>query len=148
MDKFMRAAVDQAQIGLQERGIPIGAALVLAVEIVAVGRNRRVQERKPILHAEIDCFRNAGVDVEVRGAILYSTLMTCYLCAGAAVQFGNCRVVAGEAVTFSGGRDLLEAHGIEVSDLGLSTCASMMKTFIEQNRELWHRDIGADDHTA
>ena len=148
MDKFMRAAVDQTEIGLQEGGIPIGAALVLAGEIVAVGRNRRVQERNRILHAEIDCLRNAGLDVGVRGATLYSTLMPCYFCAGAAVQFGIAKVVAGESVTFSGGRDLLEAHGIEVSDLGLSTCVSMMTAFIEQNRELWHRDIGADDHAG
>jgi cytosine deaminase len=148
MDKFMRAAVDQAEMGLQEGGIPIGAALVLGGEVVALGHNRRVQERNRVLHAEIDCFRNAGLEVGVRGATLYSTLMPCYFCAGAAVQFGIAKVVAGESVTFSGGRDLLEAHGIEVSDLGLSTCVSMMTAFIEQNRELWHRDIGADDHAG
>ena len=88
MDKFMRAAVDQTEIGLQEGGIPIGAALVLGGEVVALGHNRRVQERNRVLHAEIDCFRNAGLEVGVRGATLYSILMPCYLCAGAAVQFG------------------------------------------------------------
>ena len=34
--------------------------------------------------------------------VLYSTLMPCYLCAGAVVQFGIKKVIAGESKTFPG----------------------------------------------
>ncbi|KUG19851.1 cytosine deaminase [hydrocarbon metagenome] len=96
-----------------------------------------------MLHAEIDCLRNAGRIGSYRGTVLYSTLMPCYLCAGAAVQFGIAKVVAGESENFGGARDLLESHGIEVIDLDLEECKQMMRRFIEEHPDIWFEDIGA-----
>jgi cytosine/creatinine deaminase len=87
MDEFMKAAIEEARLGLGEGGIPIGSVLVIDGRIVGRGRNQRVQDNDPVLHAEIDCLRNAGRVGRYAGATLYSTLMPCYLCAGAAVQF-------------------------------------------------------------
>lgn len=141
---FMAAAIGEARQGLDEGGIPIGSALVLNNKLVAVGHNRRVQDRDPVTHAEIDCLRNAGRIGSFRGATLYSTLMPCYLCAGAAVQFGIAKVVAGESRTFPGAPDFMRSHGIEVIDLDLDECADMMRSFIEAQPELWNEDIGVD----
>ena len=88
IDRFMEAAIAEARKSRAEGGIPIGSALVRAGELVAVGHNKRVQESDPVTHAEIDCLRNAGRLGSFRDTILYSTLMPCYLCAGAVVQFG------------------------------------------------------------
>jgi cytosine deaminase len=142
MDQFMQAAIEEAKLGLREGGIPIGSVLVRDGKIIGRGHNRRVQKNDPIIHAEIDCLRNAGRIGSYKNTILYSTLMPCYLCAGAAVQFGISRVIAGEAETFPGAQDFMKAHGIEVTNLDLEECKSMMREFIRQNPKLWNEDIG------
>ena len=141
-DPFLEAAIAEAQKGLQEGGIPIGSVLVLNGRVIGRGHNRRVQEDDPVLHAEIDCLRNAGRIGTYRSTVLYSTLMPCYLCAGAIVQFGIPRVVAGESVNFAGARVFLEEHGVEVTDLASPECISMMREFIATHPRLWNEDIG------
>lgn len=142
MDKFMQAAIKEAKKGLSEGGIPIGSVLVKDAKIIGRGHNKRVQENNPILHAEIDCLQNAGRVGSYKGAVLYSTLMPCYLCVGAVVQFGIKKVIAGESETFPGAKEFLEAHGVEVIDLNLSECKEMIHGFIEKNPKLWNEDIG------
>lgn len=94
------------------------------------------------MHAEIDCLRNAGRIGRYDETVLYSTLMPCYLCAGAVVQFGIKRVIVGESETFSGVKEFLESHGVEVIDLNLDECKQLMKNFIRNRPELWKEDIG------
>lgn len=142
MDKFMKAAIDEARKGLSEGGIPIGSVLVKDGIIIGRGHNRRVQENDPIIHAEIDCLRNAGRIGVYKDTVLYSTLMPCYLCAGASVQFGIKKVIAGENESFSGAQEFMESHGIEVVNLDLKECKELMKDFIDQNPKLWYEDIG------
>jgi len=142
VDEFMQAAIDEARKGLAEGGIPIGSVLVKDGRIVGRGHNRRVQQDDPVFHAEIDCLRDAGRVGSYRGTVLYSTLMPCHLCAGAAVQFRIPRVVVGESRTFPGAQAHMEAHGIEVVDLDLPECVDMMARFIAENPALWHEDIG------
>jgi cytosine/creatinine deaminase len=142
MDPFMQEAIGEAQKGRDEGGIPIGSVLVRDNVIIGRGHNRRVQEGDPIIHAEIDCLRKAGRIGTYRDAVLYSTLMPCYLCAGAAVQFGIKKVVVGESRNFAGARAFMEEHGIEVVDLDLDKCVTMMQEFIAQNPQLWNEDIG------
>jgi cytosine deaminase len=142
MDPYMQAAIDEAKKGWDEGGIPIGSVLVRGDGIIGRGHNRRVQDGDPVLHAEIDCLRNAGRIGTFRNTVLYSMLMPCYLCAGAAVQFGIPRVVAGESRTFSGAKEFLEGHGIEVVDLDLVECVDIMDEFIRRCPEIWYEDIG------
>ena len=122
MDLFMMCAIEEAETGLQEGGIPIGSVLVRDGRIIGRGRNRRVQDNDPVLHAEIVCLRSAGRIQSYAGCTLYSTLMPCYLCAGAVVQFGIEKVIAGESENFPGAREFLESHGVEVLDLDLDVC--------------------------
>lgn len=142
MDPFMQEAIAEAKKGLAEGGIPIGSVLVRGNTVIGRGHNRRVQEGDPVIHAEIDCLRNAGRIGTYRDSVLYSTLMPCYLCAGAAVQFGIKKVVAGESQNFPGARAFMEEHGIEVIDCALPECIEMMMEFIQKNPRLWNEDIG------
>ena len=119
IDLFMRAAIDEARKGLSEGGIPIGSSLMRDDRLLASGHNKRVQNDDPMTHAETDCLRNAGRIGSYRGCTLYSTLMPCYFCAGAAVQFGIKKVIVGESRTFPGAPDFMRGHGIEVVDLDL-----------------------------
>ena len=142
MDKFMQAAIDEALKGLAEGGIPIGSALVKDGKLVASGRNKRVQEKNPILHGEMDCMNNAGRIGSYKGTVMYSTLMPCYMCAGTIVQFKIPKVIVGESRTFPGARKFMEEHGVEVIDLDLPECVKMMEDFITAKPELWNEDIG------
>ena len=151
MDPFLRAAIDEAKKGLAEGGLPIGSVLVRNGQIIGRGHNRRVQNGDPMAHAEIDCLTNAGRQATYGDTVLYSTLMPCYLCTGAAVQFGVPRVIVGESVNFPGGEgkwgkspDFMRANGIEVIDLHDGECIEMMAKFIRENPRLWNEDIGVE----
>ena len=141
-DPYLSAAIKEAKKGLAEGGIPIGSVLVKGNKIIAAGHNKRVQDGDPVAHAEIDCLKNAGRIGNYKDTILYSTLMPCYLCAGAAVQFGIKKVIVGESRNFTGARAFMDEHGIEVIDLDLDECVTMMQEFIARNPRLWNEDIG------
>ena len=149
MDPFLRAAIDEARLGLSEGGLPIGSVLVRGNQIIGRGHNRRVQNNDPMAHAEIDCLTRAGRQATYKDTVLYSTLMPCFLCSGAAVQFGVPKVIVGESVNFIGGQgaggmspDFMRAHGIELIDLHDAECIEMMSRFIRDHPQLWNEDIG------
>ncbi|WP_340818985.1 nucleoside deaminase [Methanolobus sp. WCC4] len=142
MDKFMQTAIEEAKKGLEEGGIPIGSVLVKDGKIIGRGHNRRVQHDDPLAHAEIDCIRSAGRIGKYAGTTIYSTLMPCYLCAGAIVQFGIKKVIAGESKTFDGAAEFMKEHGVEVIDLDIDECKMIMKAFIQERPEIWNEDIG------
>ena len=142
MDEFMNAAIAEAQQGISEGGIPIGSVLVRDGKIIGRGHNKRVQDGDPVTHAEIDCLRNAGRVGNYKDAVLYSTLMPCYLCAGAVVQFGIKKVFAGENETFEGAVEFMKQHEVEVINLNSEDCKEMMRKFIAEKPELWNEDIG------
>jgi len=151
MDPFLCAAIDEAKKGLAEGGLPIGSVLVRGDQIIGRGHNRRVQNGDPMAHAEIECMTNAGRQTTYRDTVLYSTLMPCYLCSGAAVQFGVPKVIVGESVTFHGGEGkggtspaFMRSHGIDLTDLHDAGCIEMMSQFIRENPKLWNEDIGVD----
>ena len=137
----MKLAIDEAKTGLSEGGIPIGSVLVKNGKVIAKGHNKRVQESNPILHGEMDCLNNAGRIGSYRDTVIYSTLMPCYMCAGTIVQFKIPKVIVGESQTFSGAREFMESHGVEVVDLNLPECVQMMEDFIREKPELWNEDI-------
>ncbi len=149
MDPFLRAAIDEAKQGLKEGGLPIGSVLVRDGKIIGRGHNRRVQHGDPMAHAEIDCLTKAGRQKTYADTVLYSTLMPCYLCTGAVIQFGVPKVIVGESVTFPGGEGkwgkspaFMRANGVEVIDLNDAECIEMMTTFIREHPQLWNEDIG------
>lgn len=143
---FIERAIEEARIGRDEGGIPIGAALVVDGEVLGTGRNRRVQRGSAILHGETDCLENAGrlPAATYRRATLYTTLSPCHLCAGAVLLYGIPRVVIGENRTFEATEELLRSYGVDVVVLDLDECVRMMDEFIATRPGLWHEDIGVE----
>jgi cytosine/creatinine deaminase len=144
---FMKLAIEQARIGRQEGGIPIGAALVVDGEVLGVGRNRRVQQGSAIRHGETDCIENIGrlPAATYHRATLYTTLSPCQMCAGTALLYGIPRVVIGENRTFEASEQWLRANGVDVVVLDLSECVELMAEFIAAEPQLWNEDIGVED---
>jgi creatinine deaminase len=136
-------AISAARHSADEGGIPIGSVLMDEEgQVLGVGHNRRIQEGNPVLHAEMDCLASASRRHDYAGTVLYSTLMPCYMCAGAIIQFGIPRVVVGESQNFKGAKKLLTKHGVEIVDLDDDACKEMLKRYILQNPQTWNEDIG------
>jgi cytosine/creatinine deaminase len=144
MDEFLQAAIDEARQGLAEGGIPIGSVLVIDNRIVGRGHNRRVQSGDPILHAEMDCLRNAGrlPASAYRRATLYSTLSPCDMCSGAVLLYKIPRVIVGENRTFRGPEQRLRENGVDLIIQDDPTCIALMEAFQRSHPELWNEDIG------
>ena len=144
MDSFLRAAIEEAERGLREGGIPIGAVLVHDGRVLGRGHNRRVQRGSAVLHAEMDALENAGRQPAViyRESVMYTTLSPCAMCSGAILLYGILRVVVGENRTFVGEEDLLRARGVRVDVVQDEGCIAMMRSFIAAHPALWDEDIG------
>lgn len=144
MDPFMQAAIEEAQKGLAEGGIPIGSVIVHDGKIIGRGHNRRVQEGSAIKHGEMDAFENAGRQPArvYREATLYTTLSPCAMCSGAILLYGIRKIVVGEHETFMGEEALLRSRGVQVDVVHNPTCIALMKQFIADKPELWNEDIG------
>jgi len=142
--KFLEAAIEEAKKGLEEGGIPIGSVLVIDGEIVGRGHNRRVQNSSAILHAEMDCFENAGrlKASDYKKATLYTTLSPCDMCSGTALLYKIPKIVIGENKTFQGPEDYLRSRGVELEILNSAECIKLMVDFIKEKPELWNEDIG------
>jgi cytosine/creatinine deaminase len=142
--EMLAVAIEEAQIGLAEGGIPIGGALFTTDgRLLGRGRNQRIQQDDPSIHGETDAFRNAGRQRSYRNTIMVTTLAPCWYCSGLVRQFGIPKVIVGESVHFYGGIDWLRDASIDVVDLNSHECVSLLKEFIDTHPELWQEDIGA-----
>ncbi|HEU0298962.1 MAG TPA: nucleoside deaminase [Longimicrobium sp.] len=144
MDEFMRAAIDEAEQGVREGGIPIGSVLVHGGVILGRGHNRRVQQGSAVLHGEMDALERAGRQPArvYRECTLYTTLSPCAMCSGAILLYGIPRVIVGENRTFMGEEELLRSRGVEVQVLQDPACIALMERFIAAHPALWNEDIG------
>lgn len=140
---MMDVAFDEARAGLAEGGIPIGAALFSTDGVLlGRGRNRRVQQGDPSLHAEVDAFRAAGRQTDYRSTVMVTTLAPCWYCSGLVRQFNIGSLLIGESRSFSGGHGWLAENGVTVRVLDDPRCVTMMSAFITEHPGLWREDIG------
>jgi len=143
---FMREAVKEARLGQKNGGIPIGSVLVKNNRVIGRGHNRRVQEDSVILHAEMSCLENAGKlkASNYKHCTLYSTLSPCDMCSGAILLYNIPRVVIGENENFRGPEEYLEKNGVDLVNLNLEECKTILGNFINENPVLWYEDIGKE----
>ena len=146
-NKFMKIALEEAEIAAKEGEMPVGAVIVKDGEVIAAGHNLRNVSHDPTLHAEIVAIRKAAElleDWRLSDCDLYVTLEPCVMCSGAiinsrmrSVYFGAYDAEYGAA----GGRiDLFSK-----SYFGSTTkvyagimedeCTSMLKDFFASLRE-------------
>ena len=144
MDEFLRAAIEEAELGLAEGGIPIGSVLVHDGRILGRGHNRRVQKGSAILHGEMDALESAGRQPArvYRACTMYTTLSPCAMCSGTILLYDIPRVVVGENRTFLGEEDLLRSRGVRVEVIQDPRCQELMARFIRDHPTLWAEDIG------
>lgn len=145
-NSMLQIAIEEAEQGLAEGGIPIGAALFDEDgNLLGRGHNRRIQEDDPSIHAETDAFRKAGRQKSYRNTIMVTTLAPCWYCSGLVRQFKIGTVVVGESVNFSGGIEWLRENGVQVVDLNSKECIEMLADYINANPEIWNEDIGESE---
>ena len=144
MDIFLAAAIEEADAGFREGGIPIGAVLVHRGAILGRGRNRRVQRGSAVLHGEMDALERAGRHAAAvyRESTMYTTLSPCAMCSGAILLYGIPHVIVGENQTFMGEEGLLRSRGVRVDVVQDVRCIAMMRAFIDAHPDLWFEDIG------
>lgn len=140
---FMAEAIREAEIGISEGGLPIGAILTRNNNIIARGHNRRMQEKNVILHGEMSCLRDAGL-ISFHDTVMYTTLSPCSMCAGAIGLFKLSLLVIGESETFPGSKDILSKFNIPFIDLSDERSINMMKNWRSNpaNERVWQGDIG------
>ena len=142
----MRMALDLAREAEAAGEVPVGAVVVLAGEIAGRGRNSPIERSDPTAHAEILALREACAaagNYRLEGAILYTTLEPCVMCAGALVAARIAKVVFGARdLRFGGVRskfrladaDVLNHRlAIEEGVLG-AECAELMLRFFAGRR--------------
>lgn len=141
-DYFMNEALKEAEISLNEGGIPIGAVLVKNGEIISRGHNRLIQKDSVVLHAEMDALENAGrLDYEdYIECTLYTTLSPCPMCSGAVILYNIPRVVIGENTTLMGAENLLESNGVEVEVLNDIKCRDLFLKFTADSG-IWDEEL-------
>jgi cytosine deaminase len=144
-EQMLAVALEEARLGFDEGGIPIGAALfTTAGELISRGHNRRVQQGDPSIHGETDAFRRAGRQRTYRDKVMVTTLAPCWYCSGLVRQFRIGTLVVGESRTFAGGLDWLRENGVQVVDLDNRDCRELLERYIAQFPEVWNEDIGEE----
>ena len=94
----MRAALDQARLGLAAGEVPVGAVLVVGDAIVASAFNQPITTSDPTAHAEVLVLREAARAIgnyRLTDATVYVTVEPCLMCVGAMVHARVREVVYG-----------------------------------------------------
>jgi tRNA(adenine34) deaminase len=97
-EDFMQEALAEARAAAAAGEVPIGAVVVIDGRIVGRGGNRVLRDQDTTAHAEIvalrDAFRHLR-NYRLPGAIVYSTVEPCAMCAGALLHARVSRLVWG-----------------------------------------------------
>lgn len=143
--ELLAVAAEEARIGAEEGGIPIGAALFTRDgRLLGRGHNRRVQDGDASMHAETNAFRAAGRQRSYRDTVMVTTLSPCWYCSGLVKQFGIGRVIVGDDQSFLGGHHWLAEQGVEVTVVNDPALIATMGAFIHDHPDLWNEDIGEE----
>lgn len=144
---FMKAAIDQAYIALENEDVPVGAVIVKENKIIAKGYNQRHQLNDPTAHAEIIALTAASEHIghwRLHGCTIYVTLEPCPMCAGALVLARLDRLVFGCADPKAGAcgslynivQDTRLNHRLEITkDILADDCAALLQNFFRNKRK-------------
>jgi len=145
-ERFMRAAMAQAELAHAAGEVPVGAVLVVAGEIVGRGFNQPISAHDPSAHAEVMALRDAGVrqsNYRLPASTLYVTLEPCVMCCGAIMHARVERVVYGARDPKTGAAgsviDLfaearLNHHAVPHGGMLAAECGAMLSNFFAERR--------------
>ncbi len=134
-DPCIEEAIKEAELNQNAGGLPIAALLVRNNQIIAKGRDRRIQSNDPIAFAQVDCIKNAGRQKHYSDTILYSTSTPGRLAIAAALQLGIPKIIVGDSFNSPAHPQLA---GIEIIDLHDDRCIQMLAKFIREHRDRWN----------
>jgi tRNA(adenine34) deaminase len=95
-EAFMDEALREAVLAGEADEVPIGAVVVLDGRIVGRAHNRTRTRKDPTAHAELLAISAAAVATgaeRLPGAVVYTTVEPCFMCAGALLHARVARVV-------------------------------------------------------
>ena len=97
-EQWMKIAIEEAKLAMNENEFPIGSILVQNEKIIAKAHNQPIGNNDPTAHAEIQLLRKAGKKKEnyrLVGCTLYVTLEPCVMCFGAMIHARIERIIFG-----------------------------------------------------
>ena len=146
-EKWMKIAIDEAHLAMDENEIPVGAVIVKENKLIAQAHNRPIINSDPTAHAEIEVLRKAGkklMNYRLPKTTLYVTLEPCAMCFGAMIHARIERVVFGALDPKSGvcgstidlSSESIFNHKISVSSGVLELeCKNILQSFFKLRRE-------------
>ena len=146
-EKWMKIAIDEAHLAMDENEIPVGAVLVKDNKLIGQAHNRPIINHDPTAHAEIEVLRMAGKKLRnyrIPKSTLYVTLEPCTMCFGAMIHARIERVVFGASDSKSGicgstinlSSESIFNHQISVSGGVLEhDCKNILQSFFQSRRK-------------
>jgi tRNA(adenine34) deaminase len=144
---FMKIALREAKLAFDEGEVPVGAALVVAGDLIVTARNDREASFDPTGHAETTAIREGARKLgrwRLSDATLYVTKEPCPMCAGAMLNARIGRLVYG-CGDIKGGAvanlyqllsDSRLNHQVEITaGVMEEECAGLLKSFFEARRK-------------
>ena len=104
-EKWMKIAISEALLAMNENEVPVGAILVQDNNLITQAHNQPIKNNDPTAHAEIEVLRIAGKKLQnyrLAKTTLYVTLEPCAMCLGAMIHARIERVVFGASDPKSG----------------------------------------------
>lgn len=151
--KFMKAAIKEAQKAYQLDEVPIGCVIVREEKIIARGYNRRNTDKNTLAHAELTAIKKASKkcgDWRLEDCTMYVTLEPCQMCAGAIVQSRMQKVVIAAMNPKAGCAgsvlNLLQMPGFNhqveiITGVLEEECAAMLSRFFAELREKKRKNL-------
>ena len=145
-ERFMRAALAEAERAIARGDVPVGSVVVQDGAILARGHNLRELAQDPTAHAELVAVRKAAARLRswrLVDATVYVTLEPCPMCAGMLLNARVRRVVWGAddpkagalRTLYSLGDDLRLNHRLETRGGVLADeCGEMLRAFFGRLR--------------
>ena len=146
-EKWMKIALIEAKLAMDENEVPVGAVLVQGNNLIAKAHNQPIKKNDPTAHAEIEVLRKAGEKLQnyrLAKTTLYVSLEPCAMCIGAMIHARIERVVFGASDPKSGvcgstinlSSESIFNHQISISGGVLELeCKSILQSFFQLRRK-------------
>lgn len=129
--KFMDASLEQGQIALLNKEVPIGCIVTCNNQIIATGHNLTNKHGNPLLHAEVVAIKKLTKDQRKEKLCIYITVEPCIMCMGI-LQRLDCKIYFGCYNEIFGGITVLNSSSSFTTLCYQKDAVEMLKKFYDQ----------------